>query len=171
MTAARKAAIVLISIEKPLADQMLARLGRAAAAAIEREIAELVTLTPSEQAPVLEEFLALGERRLRHSIEDLTEMGAEGLRRAYDADQARLWALALAAASHEVREHVIDSLMPDDALALGDAIERLGPFRLDDIEAAQTELLDLLELQNGSCGVGSAQSAFVEGIDVESRRV
>src|SRR5207244_112093 len=56
----RKAAILLVSLEQPLASQLLAQLDRAAVEAVTLEIAQLDRIDPVEQQSVLEEFYGLG---------------------------------------------------------------------------------------------------------------
>src|SRR4051812_29591492 len=79
----RKAAIVLVSLEQSLASQLLAHLDRSSVEAVTWEIARLERVDPVEQAAVLDEFLALGLRRLCFVFEDLHRMSDDDLRGAY----------------------------------------------------------------------------------------
>jgi flagellar motor switch protein FliG len=140
----RKAAILVVSLEQPLASQLLAQLDRSAVEAVTLEIARLERVAPDEQQAVLEEFYDLGLRRLRFVFDDLVRMGDDEIREAYDSVDAATWALALAGAARPVLNRVLEAIEPEAADALRRALARLGPFRLDDAEAAQTALADRL---------------------------
>ena len=101
-TPLRKAAILLVSLEGPLASQLLAQLDRSAVEAVTLEIARLERIAPAEQQAVLEEFYGLGVRRLRFVFEDLVKMDDREIREAYHDEDAATWALALAGASRPV---------------------------------------------------------------------
>ena len=140
----RKAAILLVSLEQPLAQQLLARLDRAAVEVVTLEIARLERVDPEEQQAVLEEFYGLGLRRLRFLFEDLVKMDDTDIREAYHDEDAATWALALAGAARPVRVKVLGALPGRSAEALRDQVGHLGPFRLSDAEAAQAEIADRL---------------------------
>src|SRR5262245_13749013 len=140
----RKAAILVVSLEQPLASQLLAQLDRSAVEAVTLEIARLERIAPAEQHAVLEEFYGLGLRRLRFVFEDVVRMDDTDIREAYHDEDAATWALALAGAAKSVRARVLGALAPGTAAALNRALARLGPFRLDDSEAAQAELAERL---------------------------
>lgn len=143
-TPLRKAAILLVSLEQPLASQLLALLDRSAVEAVTLEIARLERVDPIEQHAVLEEFYALGLRRLRFVFDDLVKMDDTDIREAYFEEDAAIWALALAGAAPPVRSKVLDVLDPDTAARLRQRVDRIGPFRLDDAESAQAELAERL---------------------------
>ena len=63
MTGLRKAAIVLLSLDKPLAAEVLSQLGKEGVEAITMEIAKLDDVTQEEQETVIEEFNNLGMAR------------------------------------------------------------------------------------------------------------
>jgi flagellar motor switch protein FliG len=140
----RKAAILVMSLEPPLASQVLARLDRAAVEAVTLEIASLDRIATAEQHAVLEEFYGLGVRRLRFTFDDVARMDDTDLRDAFHDEDASTWALALSGASPPVRTRVVSALGPGSASALRKALDGLGPFRLDDAEAAQAELAERL---------------------------
>ena len=140
----RKAAILVVSLEQPLASQLLAQLDRAAVEAVTLEIARLERIAPGEQQAVLEEFYGLGLRRLRFVFDDVLRMDDSGIREAYYEEDSPTWALALAGAARPVRARVLRALAPIQAEALRHAIARVGPFRLDDAEAAQADLAERL---------------------------
>ena len=140
----RKAAILVVSLEQPLASQLLAQLDRAAVEAVTLEIAHLERIGPDEQRSVLEEFYGLGLRRLRFVFEDLVKMDDREIREAYHAEDASTWALALGGAEKSVKAKVLGALIPSAADDLRRRIALIGPFRLDEAEAAQAELADRL---------------------------
>ncbi len=144
MPPVRKAAIVLVSLEQSLASQLLAHLDRSSVEAVTWEIARLERVDPAEQAAVLDEFLALGLRRLCFVFEDLHRMSDDDVRGAYHEEDASTWALALAGASPAIRAKVFRALDQPSALALRGSLEALGPFRLSDAEAAQGEIAERL---------------------------
>ena len=143
-TPLRKAAILLVSLEQPLASQLLAQLDRSAVEAVTLEIARLERVAPAEQHAVLEEFYGLGLRRLRFVFDDLVKMDDRDIREAYHEEDAAAWALALAGAARPVRAKVLGALPAATAEALRDRLARLGPFRLDDAEAAQADVAERL---------------------------
>jgi flagellar motor switch protein FliG len=140
----RKAAILVVSLEQPLASQLLAQLDRAAVEAVTLEIARLERIAPEEQRAVLEEFYGLGLRRLRFVFEDLVKMDDKEIREAYHAEDAPTWALALVGAARPVGAKVLGALAPGAADDLRRRIARFGPFHLDQTEAAQADLADRL---------------------------
>jgi flagellar motor switch protein FliG len=135
---------VLVSLEQSLASQLLAQLDRSSVEAVTWEIARLERVDPAEQAAVLDEFLALGLRRLCFVFEDVERMIDDDLRDAYHEEDAPTWAMALAGASPAIRAKVLGALDQPSALALRGALEGLGPFRLSDAETAQAEVAERL---------------------------
>ncbi len=140
----RKAAILVVSLEQPLASQLLAQLDRPAVEAVTLEIARLERIAPEEQQSVLEEFYGLGLRRLRFVFDDLIRMDDTEIREAYHTEDAPTWALALVGAARPVRSKVLGALEPGAADDLRRRISAIGSFRLDDAEIAQAELADRL---------------------------
>jgi flagellar motor switch protein FliG len=143
-TPLRKAAILVVSLEQPLASQLLAQLDRPAVEAVTLEIARLERVAPDEQQAVLEEFYELGLRRLRFVFDDLVRMADREIREAFDEEDVAAWAVALAGAARHVRARVLRALQGSAAEALRSALARLGPFRLDDAETAQADLAERL---------------------------
>ncbi len=140
----RKAAILVVSLEQPLASQLLAQLDRPAVEAVTLEIARLERIAPEEQQSVLEEFYGLGLRRLRFVFDDLVRMDDNDISESYHAEDAPTWALALKGAARPVSSKVLGALEPGVAADLRRRITAVGPFRLDDAEIAQAELADRL---------------------------
>ena len=140
----RKAAILLVSLEQPLASQLLAQLDRGAMEAVTLEIARLERVGAEEQHAVLEEFYGLGVRRLRFLFEDVVKMDDRDIREAYHDEDAATWVLALAGAARPIQAKVLGALPAVPADALRRRLALLGPFRLADAEAAQAELAERL---------------------------
>jgi len=140
----RKAAILVVSLEQPLASQLLAQLNKASVEAVTLEIAHLEQIAPEEQRAVLEEFYGLGLRRLRFVFEDLIKMDDTEIREAYHDEDAATWALALGGAARTVRAKVFGALPAGPSESLRKRLGVLGPFRLDDAEAAQADLAERL---------------------------
>ncbi len=138
----RKAAILVVSLEQPLASQLLAQLDRAAVEAVTLEIARLERVEPDEQRAVLEEFYGLGLRRLRFVFDDLVGLDSESIRAAYHGEDADTWALALAGSSRPIRAKVVAALDRDASNDLSRRLDRVGAFRLDAAEAAQAEIAE-----------------------------
>jgi flagellar motor switch protein FliG len=143
-TPLRKAAILLVSLEQSLASTLLAQLDRAAVEAVTLEIARLERVAPTEQQHVLEEFYGLGLRRLRFGFDDLLKLDDDDLCDAYHDEDTATWALALAGAARPVREKVMAALPHAPAERLRQALESLGPVRLDEVEAAQADVAERL---------------------------
>jgi flagellar motor switch protein FliG len=140
----RKAAIVLVSLEQSLASQLLSYLDRAAVEAVTWEIARLERVDPSERADVLEEFYGLGLRRLCFVFDDLVKMSDSDIRAAFDEEDLETWALALAGAAASQRAKVLAALSTSSADRLRRSLDRLGPFRLSEAEAAQLEIAETI---------------------------
>lgn len=150
----RKAAILIVSLEDSLARQVLPQLDRADVDAVSLEIARLDGINPEEQNAVLEEFYALVIKRLRFVFEDIVRMEEAELRESYDEEQAAVWALALAGSSRPLRMKVMAALPGEKAAGLKRAMGALGPFRLDDVEAAQAEVAEQLRRLHDQGRVG-----------------
>jgi flagellar motor switch protein FliG len=140
----RKAAILIVSLEDSLARKVLPQLDRGDVDAVSLEIGRLEGIDPAEQRAVLEEFSALMMKRLRFVFEDMLRMDERSLRGAYHEEDERTWALALAGAPRPLRMKVLAALESEHEAGLRRALGELGPFRLDDVEAAQAEVAERL---------------------------
>lgn len=138
----RKAAILVVSLEEPLAAQLLGRLDRAAVESVTLEMARLDRVDQREQHAVLEEFCALGWKRLHFLFDDVARLDDGDIREAFHEEDVSVWVKALAGASRPVQSRVPGALDRLTAEALRDRLARAGPFRLDDVEAAQSELVE-----------------------------
>jgi flagellar motor switch protein FliG len=144
ISAVRKAAIVLVSLDHSLASQLLSHLDRTAVEAITWEIARLEGVDTIERAAVLEEFYSLGLRRFCFVFDDLVRMTDHDLRDAFHLEDVDMWALALAGAAAPVRAKVLGALSASAANQLHHDLDHLGPFRLSDSESAQLEITERL---------------------------
>jgi flagellar motor switch protein FliG len=140
----RKAAILVVSLDEPLAAKLLAHLDRPVVEAVTLEMARLDRIDPGEQRTVLEEFFALGRIRRQFAFDDLPRLDDRDIREAFHEEDVPTWALALAGSSRPVRAKVLGALPRSAAEGLRGRLTRLGPFRLDDAEAAQAELAERL---------------------------
>ena len=140
----RKAALLLVSLDEPMAARLLARLDRAAVEAVTLEMAKFEQVDAAEQRAVLEEFYAEGLRRLRFLFDDVVRLDDKHIRDAFHDEDAPTWALALAGASRPVQAKVLGALPSISAEAIRRRLALLGPFRLDDADAAQAELAERL---------------------------
>lgn len=138
----RKAAIVLVSLEQSLSSQLLAHLDRDAVEAVTWEIARIDHVDPDEQAVVLEEFLAMGLRRLCFAFDDIARLDDRDIRAGFRAEDVDAWALALAGAAPPLRAKAMGALNGPAARTLQLHLENLGPFRLSDTEVAQAEIVE-----------------------------
>jgi flagellar motor switch protein FliG len=71
-------------------------------------------------------------------------MDDRDIREAYHEEDTAIWALALAGAARPLRAKVLEALPAGPADALRGIVERYGPFRLDDAEAAQADVAERL---------------------------
>lgn len=140
----RKAAVLIVSLEESLARQLLSRLDRSDVDAVSLEMARLERIDPAEQHAVLEEFYALGRRRLRFVFDDLPRLDDTDIQKAYHDEDAPTWALALAGAARPLRDRVLGVLTPTSAGVLRRMLTGLGPVRLDDVDSAQADLAERL---------------------------
>ena len=140
----RKAAILVVSLEESLARQVLSHLDRADVDAVSLEMARLEHIDPVLQHQILAEFHMLGMRRLRFVFDDIMRMDDQDLSLAFHEAEASVWALALAGSSRPAREKVLGALTHTASDALRIALANLGPFRLENVEAAQAEVAERL---------------------------
>ena len=141
----RKAAILVVSLEQPLASKLLAQLDRSAVEAVTLEIARLDRIDPIEQRRVLDEFFDLGLRRLWFAFDDVVKLADRDLRAAYHDDDAP--ALGPRPGRRRPPGARPRPLRPSGRLRRGPARPSWtasGPFRLDDAEGAQSELVEHL---------------------------
>jgi flagellar motor switch protein FliG len=140
----RKAAIVLVTLDRSLASQLLSYLNRSAVEAVTWEITRLEPVAPAERRAVLEEFCAVALRRLCVDFDELVAMTDADIRKVFREVDVRTWALALVGAAEAVRSKVLGAVSISMAMRLRRDLDRVGPFRLSDSEAAQREITERL---------------------------
>jgi flagellar motor switch protein FliG len=69
-------------------------------------------------------------------------MNERDIKEAYHDEEVAAWSLALAGAASPVRAKVLRALPAGSANELRHHLAQLGPFRLDDVEAAQAEIAE-----------------------------
>ena len=85
--------------------------------------------------------LAVQITNLMFAFEDLTTLDGKSMQRILrDVDSKEL-ALALKAASDELKQHIMKNMSERAASALQEEMEFLGPVRVKDVEAAQTRII------------------------------
>ncbi len=139
----RKAALLIVSLEESLAQQLVAHLDRADIDALNLELTRLEHVDPALQRAVLEEFVELG-RHQAPGFGTIERANAATIRRAFREEELEIWALALAGAARGARTRVLNALAPRASSALRAALGALGPFRLDEVEQAQNEVMTRL---------------------------
>ncbi len=82
---------------------------------------------------------------VHRTFDELADMDAARIARLVAACESELLVLALAGAERPVFEKFMARLSETDAARIRRAMERLGPIRLSDVEAAQRELARLAE--------------------------
>jgi flagellar motor switch protein FliG len=111
-------------------------------------VAKVLTLASgSTEKAVIESItqrnheLAQQITNLMFAFEDLTTLDGKSMQRILrDVDSKEL-ALALKAASEELKQHIMKNMSERAAAALTEEMEYLGPVRVKDVEAAQTRII------------------------------
>lgn len=100
--------------------------------------AVLEGLTPSE--PMLAESI----RQRMFGFEDIVHLPADRLGAALSGLEETELAVALRTAGPQVKEHICSALPGSTARRIRAEMERIGPVRLSDVEAAQQKVVDLV---------------------------
>lgn len=104
-----------------------------ASGSAEKAIIELITQRNHELAQQIS--------NLMFAFEDLVTLDGKSMQRILrDVDSKEL-ALALKAASEELKAHITKNMSERAAAALSEEMEYLGPVRVRDVEAAQTRII------------------------------
>lgn len=104
-----------------------------ASGAVEKAIIESITQRNHDLAQQIS--------NLMFAFEDLTTLDGKSMQRILrDVDSKEL-ALALKAASDELKQHIMKNMSERAAAALTEEMEYLGPVRVKDVEAAQTRII------------------------------
>ncbi|MDZ4863722.1 MAG: flagellar motor switch protein FliG [Gemmatimonadota bacterium] len=78
---------------------------------------------------------------LMFAFEDLTTLDGKAMQRILRDVESKELALALKAASEELRAHIMKNMSERAAAALQEEMEFLGPVRVKDVEAAQSRII------------------------------
>lgn len=104
-----------------------------ASGSVEKAIIELITQRSHDLAQQIS--------NLMFAFEDLTTLDGKAMQRILrDVDSKEL-ALALKAASAELKQHILKNMSERAGSALEEEIEFLGPVRVKDVEAAQSRII------------------------------
>lgn len=103
---------------------------------IEKAVIESITQRNHE--------LALQISNLMFAFEDLTTLDGKSMQRILRDVEGKELALALKAASDELKQHIMKNMSERAASALQEEMEYLGPVRVKDVEAAQTRIISAL---------------------------
>ncbi len=104
-----------------------------ASGSVEKAVIESITQRSHELAQQI--------TNLMFAFEDLTTLDGKSMQRILrDVDSKEL-ALALKAASDELKQHIMKNMSERAASALQEEMEYLGPVRVKDVEAAQTRII------------------------------
>jgi len=114
-------------------------------------VAKLLNLAPSSLEKQLlatigdhDSDIAREIESLMFVFEDLMLIDARGIQRVLrDVDTKEL-ALALKAASDELKDHIKGNMSERASAALEEEIEMLGPVRVRDVEGAQTHIIEIV---------------------------
>ena len=77
-------------------------------------------------------------------FEDLLLIDGRGIQRVLRDVDAKELALALKAASDELKKHIVANMSERAAGALKEEIEILGPVRVRDVEAAHARIIEIV---------------------------
>jgi flagellar motor switch protein FliG len=86
--------------------------------------------------------VAAGVKALMFVFEDLLQVDGKGVQRLLREVESRELAIALKAASDELKAHIRANMSERAAGALEEEMEMLGPVRVKDVQAAQARIID-----------------------------
>lgn len=89
-------------------------------------------------------------KSLMFVFEDLMLIDARGIQRILRDVDAKDLALALKAASNELKQHIRSNMSERAGQALEEEIEMLGPVRVKDVEAAHARIIEIVRLLSDS---------------------
>ncbi len=143
----RKAAVLLVTLDEDAAAAIFTRLPEDAAERISREIAAMDAVGKEQVRAVVEEFRGLAaaagaDLRPAPAFEDMLRVEDGAMRRLLADVEPRQIALALKSASPELNEKMLRNMPARAAEDVKDAMRRLGPVRVADVEAAQQAIIE-----------------------------
>lgn len=142
---------VLRLIEESLgADSDLSLSGDTAAAGGPESVAEVLNILPSQMEKdlldgVADQDMDLADviKNLMFVFEDIIKLDEKGIARLLRDVETRDLALALKAASDELKEKILGTMSSRARDSLEEEMEFLGPVRLSDVEAAQAGVVQM----------------------------
>lgn len=142
---------VLRLIEESLgADSDLSLSGNTAAAGGPESVAEVLNILPSQMEKdlldgVADQDMDLAEqiKNLMFVFEDIIKLDDKGIARLLRDVETRDLALALKAASEELREKIMGTMSSRARDSLEEEMEFLGPVRVSDVETAQSTVVQM----------------------------
>ena len=136
-------------------------------------VAKMLNLTGGTLMKQLIENIAAKSQDIAKEIEsmmfvfeDLITIDAKSMQRILREVENRELALALKAASPELKDHIKSNMSERAAEALEEEIEMMGPVRVKDVEAAHSRIIDILRnlQESGEIAVATGGGAGDEFI-------
>ncbi|MEO8496646.1 MAG: flagellar motor switch protein FliG [Planctomycetota bacterium] len=94
----------------------------------------------SQEDPELVEEI----RRLMFVFEDINKLGDKDIQTILKNVETSQWAMALKGVSPELKQKILGNMSQRAAAMLSEEIEYLGPVRLSEVEAIQTQIVDIV---------------------------
>jgi flagellar motor switch protein FliG len=109
----------------------------------------------SQEDPELVEEI----RRLMFVFEDINRLGDKDIQLVLKNVETSQWAMALKGVSTELRDKILGNMSQRAAAMLSEEMEFLGAVRLSEVEAIQTEIVDIVRRleETGEITVGGAE--------------
>jgi flagellar motor switch protein FliG len=83
-------------------------------------------------------------RRLMFVFEDINKLGDKDIQAILKNVETSQWAMALKGVSPELRQKILGNMSQRAAAMLSEEMEYLGPVRLSEVEAVQTQIVDIV---------------------------
>lgn len=83
-------------------------------------------------------------RRLMFVFEDINKLGDKDIQAILKNVETSQWAMALKGVSPELRQKILGNMSQRAAAMLSEEMEYLGPVRLSEVEAIQTQIVDIV---------------------------
>ncbi|MCA9142417.1 MAG: flagellar motor switch protein FliG [Planctomycetaceae bacterium] len=83
-------------------------------------------------------------RRLMFVFEDINKLGDKDIQAILKNVETSQWAMALKGVSPELRQKILGNMSQRAAAMLEEEMEYLGPVRLSEVEAIQTQIVDIV---------------------------
>jgi flagellar motor switch protein FliG len=122
--------------------QAVAKLLNLTGGTLEKQLLEGIETRSNEIADEIKSLMFV--------FEDLMLIDARGIQRILRDIDAKDLALALKAASHELKQHIRSNMSERAGQALEEEIEMLGPVRVKDVEAAHARIIEIVRMLSDS---------------------